>query len=408
MANIVLRSVKGSPLTIEEADSNFSNINTEVGTKLDAADYTAAEILSLLAAADEGNGNSLNAATVQSLGISSTSTADTIVRRDSSGDFSSNTITATSFIGPLTGNVVGNVTGTVTGNATNVDGVIEINHGGTGATTAEAARTALGLGDLAAFNASDVEITGGSITGITPLAVADGGTGANNATTARTNLGLAIGSDVMQYSNTLAAFTGVTSNGIVVKTAAGNATSRSISGAGNVSVTNGNGVDGNITITGSTTPSVSSITKTGTTGSGDIGQSTNKFNYVYATIFSGESTTAKYADLAEKYLADQEYPVGTVVCVGGEAEVTAANFGDLPIGVVSENPAFKMNSDLEGGTYIALKGRVPVRITGTVRKGQRLVANKDGVATAGVPHSGGVFAVALEDGSDGLIEAVIL
>ena len=91
--------------------------------------------------------------------------------------------------------------------------------------------------------------------------------------------------------------------------------------------------------------------------------------------------------MAEKYLADTEYEVGTVVAIGGEKEVTAAKYGDRAIGVVSENPAFMMNKDLEGGTYIALKGRVPVKIIGAVQKGQRLVAANDGTAVAAVPHA---------------------
>ena len=152
---------------------------------------------------------------------------------------------------------------------------------------------------------------------------------------------------------------------------------------------------------------IPSVTKNGTTGTGDIGQTGNRFGTVYAT-----ATSALYADLAEKYLTDQEYPVGTVVCVGGDKEVTASVWGDLPIGAISENPAFTMNSDLEGGTYIALKGRVPVRVIGTIRKGQRLVASTvPGCATAGVPHSGDVFGIALESSDvieEKLIEAVIL
>ena len=65
--------------------------------------------------------------------------------------------------------------------------------GGTGASTANDARTNLGLGDLSTQNINNVYITGGSITGITDLAVADGGTGASTAAGARTNLGLASG-----------------------------------------------------------------------------------------------------------------------------------------------------------------------------------------------------------------------
>jgi len=132
---------------------------------------------------------------------------------------------------------------------------------------------------------------------------------------------------------------------------------------------------------------------------------------VYAGIFYGTATSANYADLAEKYLADKEYEAGTVVSVGGAAEVTACSYGELAIGVVSINPAYRMNESLEGGTFIALKGRVPVKVTGAVRKGQRLVASSNGTAVAAVPHANDVFAVALESSDDinvKLIECVIL
>jgi hypothetical protein len=131
---------------------------------------------------------------------------------------------------------------------------------------------------------------------------------------------------------------------------------------------------------------------------------------IYASLFQGTATAARYADLAEKYLADQEYEVGTVVVVGGAAEVTASSYGELAIGVVSANPAFMMNKDLEGGTYIALKGRVPVKVNGAVKKGDRLVAGDWGCAQVAADRLD-IFAVALES-SDGagvkLIEAVVL
>jgi hypothetical protein len=141
-------------------------------------------------------------------------------------------------------------------------------------------------------------------------------------------------------------------------------------------------------------------------GVGNIGSSALYFNTVFA-----KATSAQYADLAEKYLADQEYEIGTVLAVGGELEVTACRIGDRAIGAVSENPAYKMNDGLDNGTYVALKGRVPVRVIGTVRKGQRLVAHNNGCAVAGVAHADDVFAVALDSSDDvgvKLIEAVIL
>jgi hypothetical protein len=132
---------------------------------------------------------------------------------------------------------------------------------------------------------------------------------------------------------------------------------------------------------------------------------------IFGNIFHGTATTAEYADLAEKYLPDAEYEIGTVVCVGGEAEVTACNWGDRAIGIVSENPAFKMNSELEGGTYIALKGRVPCKVVGAIKKGQRLIAANDGTAMAAVPHANDVFAIALGSSDDTgvkVIEVLVL
>ena len=128
----------------------------------------------------------------------------------------------------------------------------------------------------------------------------------------------------------------------------------------------------NVTVTVPTT-STAYVPFVGTsTGSSSI-QTTSSFSYNVSTgVLNATATAAQFADLAEKYLADQAYPVGTVVSVGGSAEVTACQVGDLPIGVVSANPAFMMNKDLVGGTYIALKGRVPVLVNGSVKKGTYL------------------------------------
>jgi len=136
-------------------------------------------------------------------------------------------------------------------------------------------------------------------------------------------------------------------------------------------------------------------------GSGDL----------YANVFQGVASTARFADLAEKYLADAEYAPGTVMVVGGEKEVTASSWGKRAIGAVSTNPAYMMNSELEGGTYVALKGRVPVRVIGAVKKGDNLIAANDGCASVGVHHSTDVFAIALESSNDTgvkLVEAIIL
>jgi hypothetical protein len=130
-----------------------------------------------------------------------------------------------------------------------------------------------------------------------------------------------------------------------------------------------------------------------------------------ASQFNGLATSAQYADLAEKYLADAEYEAGTVMVVGGEKEVTASGYGQNPIGVVSSNPAFKMNSELEGGTYVALKGRVPVKVEYPVSKGDFLVAGHYGCARVATDPELRHFAVALESSDDPgvkLIECVVL
>lgn len=419
MAVIVLRAVKGSPLTITELDANFNNINTEVGQKLDATSYNAADVLTKLKTVD-GSGSGLDADLLDGMTSSSTNNVSTIVARDASGNFAAGTIKA-SLDGNVTGNVTGNLTGTVSGNATNVDGIVALEHGGTGATTQSDARTNLGLGTVATQNANAISITGGSIAGITDLAIADGGTGASTVAQARTNLGLVIGTDVQPFSNELTAIAAAASaTGFYVRLGTGSVTERSITVGGNgLSITNGNGVDGNPQISIPTNAtmtlqslsvsgiSLPSITKTGGNGSGDIGQNDNRFGTIYGT-----ATSARYADLAEKYTTDKEYATGTVVVVSLEesgAEATASWLsGQRVLGVVSTNPAFLMNDEAPGQA-IALRGRVPVKVVGPIRKGQPLISNQEGCGIYGDHQNS--FAIALESNNDvgvKLVECVIL
>jgi hypothetical protein len=142
---------------------------------------------------------------------------------------------------------------------------------------------------------------------------------------------------------------------------------------------------------------------------------------INAVRFQGTATSALFADLAEKYLADENYEIGTVVVVGGNAEVTKCQLGERAFGAVSGSPAFMMNEGLVGGTYIALKGRVPVKVTGAVKKGDKLIAAGDGCAGVAATllknmpiRAGGfpdTFAIALETNNDPgikLVEAIIL
>jgi hypothetical protein len=99
---------------------------------------------------------------------------------------------------------------------------------------------------------------------------------------------------------------------------------------------------------------------------------------VTGTSFIGVATSAQYADLAENYLADAAYAPGTVVEFGGNNEVTVStvDHSTAVAGVVSTDPAYLMNSDLQG-VYIvavALTGRVPCLVQGPVKKGSVLVS----------------------------------
>ena len=174
-------------------------------------------------------------------------------------------------------------------------------------------------------------------------------------------------------SLTVGAATSATTAGTVTAASQPNITS-----VGSSLTTSGALSSGAHTITGSP---LTAIINGGTSGVGNIGASGNTFNTVFA-----KATTAQYADLAEMYVADQDYPPGTVVVFGGSSEITISNKSHDPsvAGIISTDPAYLMNST-QAGTHVlpvALTGRVPCRVVGTIRKGDRLVSSGiPGVAT---------------------------
>lgn len=142
-------------------------------------------------------------------------------------------------------------------------------------------------------------------------------------------------------------------------------------------------------------------------------------NSVTADLFKGTATAAYYADLAERYEADAVYEPGTVLIIGGNKEVTVtSDFSDTKvIGVVSTNPAYMMNASAGPDNthpYIALRGRVPVKVVGTVFRGDLLVTSAfPGYAQAydaATCNPNAVFAKALGANIEGygVVEAVIL
>jgi hypothetical protein len=151
------------------------------------------------------------------------------------------------------------------------------------------------------------------------------------------------------------------------------------------------------------------IVNAGANGVGNIGSTTTYFNTVFA-----KATSAQYADLAENYSADAVYAPGTVLSFGGTHEVTLANeSADSRVaGIVSTHPAHLMNSTLEAEhvTALALTGRVPALVVGTVRKGDMMVTAGNGHAQAcATPAMGTVIGKAVEDfdGAAGTIEIVV-
>jgi len=135
---------------------------------------------------------------------------------------------------------------------------------------------------------------------------------------------------------------------------------------------------------------------------------------IYADNIVGTATEATYADVAEIYKTPEELPIGTVVMVDWQGDdnvevVPTMGMTDDVIGVVSENPAYLMNKDGEGQA-IGLLGKLPIRVTGKVKKGEALCSGDDGTASKylGLENGSGYkFAYALEN-KDTKDEATIM
>jgi len=149
-----------------------------------------------------------------------------------------------------------------------------------------------------------------------------------------------------------------------------------------------------------------------------IGLSNKKWLTVYATTFVGNASTANYADLAERFESDQAYRPGTVVELGGAAEITAVSndLSENVFGVISTQAAYLMNANAgsdETHPPIAMQGRVPVRVIGKVTKGDRLVSAGNGLARAASRNeitSFNVIGRALQDKlttNEGTVEAIV-
>jgi hypothetical protein len=165
---------------------------------------------------------------------------------------------------------------------------------------------------------------------------------------------------------------------------------------GRVTLGNDLNVTGAANVTGPTTLGVTSITGATTLAaqmlpsaniSVELGSTSFRWANVWATTFRGTAITASYADLAERFEADSAYLPGTVVELGGLKDITAASqdLSEQVFGVISTRAGFLMNGEAGNDLThppVAVQGRVPVRVVGHVRKGDRLVSAGAGLARA--------------------------
>lgn len=142
-------------------------------------------------------------------------------------------------------------------------------------------------------------------------------------------------------------------------------------------------------ISGDTTLMKTNVTNVPTVdNSYNLGSSSFKYANIYSTTFTGTSTSAQYADVAERYASDEILEVGDVVRIGGSAEITKTDIdADVNVfGVISDKPALKMNDKAgkdDTHPLVALLGRTPVKLVGCCAKGQRIVSSSiPGVARA--------------------------
>jgi hypothetical protein len=181
---------------------------------------------------------------------------------------------------------------------------------------------------------------------------------------------------------------------------------------------NGLAVSGNVVFTGNVSlPTTNSATFGNVVPAANLtynlGSTTAWWNNIYGTAIH-----AQYADLAERFESDSEYAPGTVVEIGGPAEITqvGADLSEDVFGVISTNAAYLMNSSAGNNSThppIAVQGRVPVRVTGIISKGDRLVSAGNGLARSGKRSeitAWNVIGRALENKTttdEGVIEAVV-
>lgn len=366
------------------------------------------------------NANGLNGNPSISCNATHANTANAIVSRDASGNFTAHTITAAlngnantatslqttrtingvSFNGTSSITITANTSNALTRGSYLTGGSSSFN-GSTASTWSVNASTS-GTSNVVARDASG-NFSAGTIT----AALSGNANTATTLQTARTINGVSFngGADITIHANT----TNTLSPGSYLSGLAFNGSQTTTWNVDATSANTANKVvardaSGNFTA-GTITAGLNASSHVIPTADGvyNLGSSSNKWNTIYGNTFTGVATTAKYADLAENYVADTDYEPGTVLIFGGEFDVTITNehTSRRVAGVVSTNPAHLMDKDLKGEYIVALalQGKVPCKVYGIVKKGDLLVTSKyDGYAMVNnTPEVGSVIGKALEN-----------
>ena len=323
-------------------------------------------------------------------------TNNTLVQRDGAGGINgvaingttvtAGIITATSsFNGTFNGNLTGNVTASAITSSVITTAGITASAGYSGAMLTANQPNITGLGNVVNLNTNGTT----SLTGTTNIV----GYGTYN------------GSEIAVVGGGGSATFSSLNNTVI-----GNVTPTSGKFTTIVATTSLTPFSNAVTPLGGTTSYWGNVYATGLVGNGTI--------YGKWTVAAGSTMQANYADLAERFHADAEYPAGTVVEMGGVNEITKVveDLSDNVFGVISTNAAYLMNSAAgDDATHppIAMSGRVPVRAIGLITKGDRLVSAGNGRARAGKKSeltSWNVIGRALESKTEveeSLIEAIV-
>ena len=295
-----------------------------------------------------------------------------------------------------------------------------------GTLNATTARIGTTLGNAAAFNS----LTAATIVSTTTNATTLNATTVNgttvNATTVNGTTGNFSGNVTDNNNRVITSIKFIAGAGIGITndTATGPSTDVTIGNTGILSIS---GTANRVTVSAGQNPTISlpqdihtgaSPTFNGLTLSSLTAGANPSRVYGYWELGSGARFQATYADLAERYEADEYYAPGTVLVIGGEKEVTTtARHGNTArAGIVSTKPAYTLNAkagDDKTHPYIALAGRVPCNVVGPIRKGEMLVTStKPGFAERAHAndHPNAVLARALEDfeGMEGVIEVMVV